>query len=264
MDSEVGASHAITATCYTQSVSSTLRQFRLWESVALLGGKEVSHNIKWLGHDVFKISSNGTVIYTDPFRLQAGGDKADIVLITHEHFDHFSPDDLAKIEKPDTVMVAPRSVADKLVAETRSSTAKLNGKKVEVVRPGDRLEVRGVPIEVTWAYNVNKFRSPGQPFHPKSHDYVGYVFTVDGKRIYLAGDTDMIPEMSQIDVDIALLPVSGTYVMTADEAIEAANSAIKAKSYIPMHYNTLVGVEEDAKKFAAGVTRGKVEILPQS
>jgi L-ascorbate metabolism protein UlaG (beta-lactamase superfamily) len=224
----------------------------------------VSHNIQWLGHDVFKISSNGTVIYTDPFRLRAGGDKADIILITHDHYDHYSPDDVAKIEKPDTVVVAPHSVAERLAAEARTSTAKLNGKKVEVVRPGNRLEVKGIPIEVTWAYNVNKFRTPGQPYHPKSTDFVGYIFTVDGKRVYLAGDTDLIPEMSGIDVDVALLPVSGTYVMTAKEAVEAANSAIRSKSYIPMHYNAIVGTDEDAKQFAAGVTRGKVEILPQS
>jgi L-ascorbate metabolism protein UlaG (beta-lactamase superfamily) len=223
----------------------------------------VSHNIQWLGHDGFKISSKGTVIYTDPFRLQAGGDKADLILITHDHFDHYSPEDLAKIVKSDTVVVAPHSVAEKLAAEARSSTAKLNGQKVEEVRPGNRLEVKGIPIEVTWAYNVNKFRNPGEPFHPKSPDFVGYIFTVEGKRIYLAGDTDMIPEMSTIDVDVALLPISGTYVMTPEEAAQAANSAVNAKSYIPMHYNSIVGVEEDAKTFAAGVTRGTVEILPQ-
>ncbi|HEX2987179.1 MAG TPA: MBL fold metallo-hydrolase [Chloroflexota bacterium] len=201
----------------------------------------MSHNIQWLGHDVFKISSNGIVIYTDPFRLRAGGDKADIILVTHDHFDHYSPDDIAKIVRQDTAIVAPHSVADKLAGEARSSTSKLDAQKIEEVRPGNRLEVNGIPIEVTWAYNVNKFRNPGEPYHPKSPDFVGYIFTVDGKRIYLAGDTDMIPEMNTIDVDIALLPVSGTYVMTADEAIQAANSAVKSKSYIPMHYNASRG-----------------------
>ncbi|HEX2924573.1 MAG TPA: MBL fold metallo-hydrolase, partial [Chloroflexota bacterium] len=86
----------------------------------------MSHNIQWLGHDVFKISSNGIVIYTDPFRLQAGGDKADIILVTHDHFDHYSPDDIAKIVRPDTAIVAPHSVADKLAGEARSSTSKLD------------------------------------------------------------------------------------------------------------------------------------------
>ncbi|MGE5618508.1 MAG: MBL fold metallo-hydrolase [Sphingomonadaceae bacterium] len=209
-------------------------------------------DIEWLGHDVFKVSNGSTVIYTDPFRLQEGSDKADLILITHDHFDHCSPEDVAKILKDDTAIVAPASCA-----------AKLKG-KVEVVRPGSRLEVKGVPIEVTWAYNVNKFRSPGEPFHPKSTDFVGYIFTANGRRIYLAGDTDLIPEMNDIEVDVALLPVSGTYVMTAEEAIEAANTAIKAKTFIPMHYNAIVGTDDDAQRFAAGVRTARVEVLPQS
>lgn len=192
------------------------------------------------------------MIYTDPFKLAEGGDKADLILITHAHFDHCVPEEVAKIAKDDTVIVAPAACAAKLKGD------------VKTVKPGDKLEAKGVPIEVTWAYNVNKFRNPGEPFHPKGPDFVGYVFTVDGERIYLAGDTDLIPEMRGIDVDVALIPVSGTYVMTADEAIEAANTAIKAKKFIPMHYNAIVGTEDDAKKFAAGVRNAEVEVLKQS
>lgn len=212
----------------------------------------MAKGIQWLGHDTFKISSDGLVIYTDPFRLAEGGDKADIILITHEHFDHCVPEDVAKIQKEDTVIVAPASCATQLKGDVR------------VVKPGDRLDVKGVPVEVRWAYNTNKFREPGKPFHPRSEDFVGYIFTAGGQRIYLAGDTDMIPEMRGVDVDVALIPVSGTYVMTADEAIEAANTAIKAKKFIPMHYNAIVGTEDDAQKFKAGVKNAEVEILPQS
>jgi len=211
----------------------------------------MARNIQWLGHDTFKVSDGSKVIYTDPFKLKEGGDKADVILITHEHFDHCAPEDVAKIQKEDTVIVAPASCADKLSGN------------VKVVRPGDKIEVKGVPIEVTWAYNTSKFRGPGQPFHPKSPDYVGYIFTAGGERIYLAGDTDLIPEMQGIDVEVALIPVSGTYVMTADEAVQAANTAIRAKTFIPMHYNSIVGTDEDAKKFAAGVKNAQVEILPQ-
>lgn len=210
-------------------------------------------NIQWLGHDTFKMANGSTVIYTDPFQLEEGGDKADLIFITHDHYDHCSPEDVAKIVKDDTTIVAPASSAAKL------------GRDVRVVKPGDRIEVKGVPIEVTWAYNLNKFREPGKPFHPRSTDFVGYVFTVEGERIYLAGDTDHIPEMADIECDVALLPVSGTYVMTSEEAVEAANKSIKPKiSCIPMHYNAIVGTDEDARSFATGVKGAEVDILKKS
>jgi L-ascorbate metabolism protein UlaG (beta-lactamase superfamily) len=210
-------------------------------------------NIQWLGHDTFKMSNGSTVIYTDPYQLEDGGEKADLILITHDHYDHCSPEDVAKILKDDTTIVAPASSAAKLGGDRR------------IVQPGDRIEVKDVPIEVTWAYNIDKFREPGKPFHPRSTDFVGYVFTVEGERVYLAGDTDHIPEMADIECDVALIPVSGTYVMTAEEAIEAANRSIKPRiSCIPMHYNAIVGTEEDARTFAAGVKGAQVDILKKS
>ena len=213
----------------------------------------MAKNIEWLGHDTFKISSGSMVIYTDPFQLEKGGNKADLILITHDHYDHCSTGDIARILKDDTVIVAPAS-----------SAAKLGG-DVRIVKPGDSLEVKGVPIEVVWAYNLNKFREPGKPFHPRSTNFVGYVFTVQGERIYLAGDTDHIPEMAGIDCDVALIPVSGTYVMTPEEAIEAANSSIKPrKTAIPMHYDAIVGTEKDARTFAQGVQGATGEVLKKS
>ena len=208
---------------------------------ALAGEKEALHmieNIHWLGHDTFKISGE-KVIYTDPFKIKKE-DAADLILITHEHYDHCSPDDVKKIQKSDTFIVAPPDCA-----------AKLSG-NVKTVAPGDKLTAGGIEIEAVPSYNTNK------QFHTKSRNWVGYIITVNGQRIYLAGDTDFIPEMKTFKADIALLPVSGTYVMTAEEAIKAA-LAIKPKIAVPMHYDSIVGTKKDAKKFAEGL-KGKIEV----
>jgi len=195
-------------------------------------------NITWLGHDCFKLTGE-RVIYTDPFQLK-GGEPADIILVTHEHYDHCSPQDVKKIQKASTVIVAPPDCAKKLSGN------------IKTVKPGDKITVEGVSIEAVPSYNTNK------PFHPKENKWVGYIFTVMGQRIYIAGDTDYINEMEGFRADIALLPVSGTYVMTAEEAARAA-LAIKPKLAIPMHYGSIVGSAKDAERFKK-LLEGKVDV----
>lgn len=197
------------------------------------------NDIHWLGHDTFKIVGE-KVIYTDPFKIKKK-DSADIILITHEHFDHCSPEDVKKIQGPNTLIVATSDCAQKLSG------------KIKVVKPGGKVNVEGIEVEAVPAYNTNK------QFHTKDKGWVGYIFTVQGQRIYIAGDTDYIPEMKNFKVDIALLPVSGTYVMTAEEAVKAALD-IKPKVAIPMHYGSIVGSGKDAKRFADSL-KGKVDVL---
>ena len=201
--------------------------------------KSMLKDIHWLGHDTFKITGE-KVIYTDPFKIKKA-DSADIILITHEHYDHCSPEDVKKIQGPNTVIVTVSDCAKKLSG------------KIKIVKPGDKINVEGIEIEAVPSYNTNK------PFHVKERGWVGYIFKVKGQRIYMAGDTDHIPEMKNYKCDIALLPVSGTYVMTADEAVKAALD-IKPKIAIPMHYGSIVGDKNDAKKFADGL-KGKIEAV---
>lgn len=192
--------------------------------------------IHWLGHDAFRIDGLET-IYLDPYELSEGNPEADMIFISHDHHDHCSPEDVAKIQGGKTTIVTIAAAAKKLTGDVR------------IVEPGDAVEVRGMEVEAVPAYNVNKFRSPGEPFHPREAGHVGFVVTLEGKRIYHAGDTDLIPEMAELrGIDIALLPVSGTYVMTAEEAVQAAE-AIQPEVAIPMHVGRGIGSLESAETF---------------
>jgi L-ascorbate metabolism protein UlaG (beta-lactamase superfamily) len=185
-------------------------------------------NIHWLGHASFKITGEKTV-YIDPWKLK-DGEPADIILITHDHYDHLSPEDIAKIATDKTWIVT-----------TPDAAAKLTG-NIKTVKPGDSIEVEGIKIETVPAYNVNK------DFHPKANNWVGFIVTLNNKRIYHPGDCDFMPEMKDIKADIVLMPVGGTYTMTAEEAANAVNT-INPEVAIPMHYDDIVGSKADAEKF---------------
>jgi len=200
---------------------------------------DVVKKIAWLGHDVIRLEGS-TVVYFDPYQITTTR-PADLILISHDHFDHCSPEDVEKIQKSDTTIVTDAASAKKLKGDVR------------IAAPGDKLQVKGVDIEVVPAYNTNK------EFHPKAAAMLAFVVKLDGVSYYHAGDTDFIPEMKSLKVDVAFLPVSGTYVMTADEAVEAAK-AIKPKLAIPMHYGAIVGSEDDAVKFKKAL-EGQVDVV---
>ncbi|MGC9095290.1 MAG: MBL fold metallo-hydrolase [Candidatus Bathyarchaeia archaeon] len=179
--------------------------------------------VRWLGHASFQIVADGKVVYIDPYEGDYT-DKADLILVTHSHFDHCDTSKIKKIRKGDTVVIAPSDCASKI------------GGKVRSLKPGETISIGGITVEAVQAYNVKRFRSPGNPFHPKGFG-VGYTVTVGGKTIYHAGDTDFIPEMRELkgrNVSLALLPSGGTYTMDNEEAAEAA-LAINPEAVIPMH-----------------------------
>jgi L-ascorbate metabolism protein UlaG (beta-lactamase superfamily) len=207
---------------------------------------------RWTGHDGFRITDlkNERIIYVDPFQLSKKHKTkdADVVFVSHDHFDHLSIEDLTAIVNSNTEIVAAKECLGKLQDLTAGTITTLN--------PGEKASPRGLKVEAIRAYNTNK------KFHPKEDNKIGFVITVDGHRIYHSGDTDIIPEMSGLNPDIALLPVSGTYVMTADEAARATDEFIKPRKFaIPMHYGSIVGSEEDANKFKTAVRTCEVRIL---
>jgi len=204
--------------------------------------------ISWLGHDSFYVRHSDKRIYFDPYKIKPK-EKATHIFISHDHFDHLSIDDLRKIATADTEVVAAEP-CKKQISSLKTGLLKF-------VKPGDELEVSGVGVKVIPAYNINKFREPGVVYHPKVAGGVGYIVEVGGVKIYHAGDTDFIPEMKDLKVDVALTPVSGTFVMTADEAAQAVNE-FKPKIAIPMHYGAIVGSSRDVEEFKK---KARVEVV---
>ena len=197
--------------------------------------------IKWLGHASIRIEGD-KIIYIDPWKIRSGNIKADIILITHDHYDHCSPEDVEKIRKEETIIVGHYGCKDKIRGE------------IHIIKPGDKLKFWDIEIEAVPAYNI------GKRFHPKENGGMGYIVNVRGIRIYHAGDTDHIPEMDNIKADVVLLPIGGTYTMNAEEASEVVKN-INPSLAIPIHYGTIVGNQSDAQRFKS-LAGDVVKILP--
>ncbi len=205
-------------------------------------------SLEYLGHDGFIISGE-VKIAIDPYNIRDGLEKVDAILITHEHQDHCSVKDIEKLVRDGTIVVGTPHI--------QSAVLKVQGAHLQNIEIGDVFEFGGFTIEAVPAYNINKYRDVSRKlvFHPKSEGYLGYVIKKGNTIIYHTGDSDLIPEMSKLtgygkhgNMFVALLPVSGTYVMDADEAAEAA-ALLKPHLAIPMHYGSVVGTLEDAHRF---------------
>src|ERR1035437_3422522 len=189
---------------------------------------EMVKNIHWIQQSCFRIEGSKCKIYTDPLSITKT-DVANIILITHSHGDHFSPDDINKLTGPNTIIIAP------------SDCNYTGSAKRVILKPGEVYTNKCVKIKAVPAYNITKTQ-----YHPKSNNWVGYVITINGVTIYHAGDTERIPEMKDITCDIAMLPLGQTYTMNS--VADAAESAkdVKAKVAIPMHFDFYEGTVEDA------------------
>jgi len=186
------------------------------------------NNLHWLGHSSFRLDGDQT-IYIDPFKI-VSGKVADIILVSHAHYDHCSRTSIERIMGKGTLIIASRACAGVLRLGTR------------FIEPGESLTVLATTVEAVPAYSI------GREYHPRSEGGLGFVISTGGRRFYFAGDTDLIPEMAGISADVAILPVSGLYVMSAEEAANAVR-LIRPSVAVPMHYGTVVGRLGDALRF---------------
>lgn len=189
-----------------------------------------------LCHSSIKITK-GSIIYFDPFKIDREYHDADIIFITHSHYDHYSEEDINKVRKEDTQIVAPLDLLDNLL------TLGFTKDSITLVKPNENYTVKGLSFKTIPAYNTNK------NFHPKANNWVGYLVTIDNMTYYIAGDTDITAENKQVKCDVAFVPIGGTYTMDYKEAAKLINE-IKPKVAIPTHYGKIIGNISDGQNFA--------------
>jgi L-ascorbate metabolism protein UlaG (beta-lactamase superfamily) len=200
----------------------------------------MTDNIEVFTQNSIRIKDQGRTIYIDPFQMKEEPKNADYILITHDHYDHFSPEDIEKVANSNTILIVP----EKMEAKAQEAV-NLVGRML-TVKPGVYREVEELEFETVPAYNLLK------PFHPKNAEWVGYILRIDGKRIYIAGDTDETKEAKAVKCDIALVPIGGTYTMDVKKAAELVNT-IRPAVAIPTHYGSIVGKPSDGDVFAQHV-----------
>lgn len=198
-------------------------------------------------HNSICIDVEGRAVYVDPFEMDETPHDAAFILVTHDHYDHFSPEAIEKVANENTVLVVPENMKGK-AAEVSAIVG-----KIEYVNPGMNYDVDGLRFETVAAYNILK------PFHPKSAGWVGYIISVDGKRIYVAGDTDATKEAKAVKCDIALVPVGGTYTMDAKKAAELINT-IAPEVAIPVHYGLITGTSKNAGEEFSRIVKSPVKV----
>ena len=179
----------------------------------------------------------GIVMYFDPFKIEKNYSDADIVFITHDHYDHYSLEDIRKVIKKDTVLVLPTNLLEKALYDG------FERDNIVTVEPNKSYHVKGIKFSTVPSYNINK------QFHPKENNWVGYLIEMDDLTYYIAGDTDITEENKQVKCDVAFVPVGGVYTMTYEEGARLVNQ-IHPKIAIPIHYGSIVGTKEDGKKFS--------------
>ena len=193
------------------------------------------NNIEVLYHSSIRINKEKT-IYIDPFKIDRNYNDADIIFITHDHYDHYSEEDIDKVINENTVIIIPEELLTKVLKNG------INKKAIVTVEPNKKYMVQGIKFETVQAYNTNK------PFHPKENGWVGYVIELNDVKYYIAGDTDITEENKKVKCDVAFVPVGGTYTMDFKEAAQLVNE-IQPKVAVPIHYGSVVGTKQDAEEF---------------
>lgn len=192
-------------------------------------------DIEVLYHSSIRINK-GKLIYIDPYHIEKNYNDADMIFITHDHYDHYSEEDIDKIRKNNTIFIVPENLLNKLIKKG------INDENIITLDPGDAENIDEIKVEAIHSYNIDK------PFHPKENNWLGYVIEIDGVRYYIAGDTDITEENKNIKCDVAFVPVGGKYTMNFSEAAQLIN-IIKPKIAVPIHYGSVVGTKQDATDF---------------